>query len=107
MTGPRDIHEYLAEFDYDSSIAEPFRVPGNESGGDLWPLLDALQPFPSLLVRGALSDILAAETADRMAEMLPLMERIEVPRIGHAPTLAEPPCEAAIDRLLARIAKAG
>ena len=93
--------------DYDGSIAEPFRVPGNEAGGDLWPLLDALKPVPSLLVRGALSDILAAETADRMTEALPLMERIDVSRIGHTPTLAEPICEAAIDRLLARIAKAG
>jgi len=93
--------------DYDGAIAEPFRVPGNESGGDLWPLLDALKPLPSLLVRGALSDILARETADRMDGALPLMERVEVPRVGHTPTLSEPPCELAIDRLLARIAKAG
>lgn len=93
--------------DYDNAIAEPFRVPGNEAPADLWPVLDALKPIPSLLVRGALSDILTAETADRMTATLPLMERIDLPRIGHAPTLAEPECEAAIDRLLARIAKAG
>ncbi len=93
--------------DYDSAIAEPFRVPGNEAPADLWPVLDALKPMPSLLVRGGLSDIITAETADRMVATLPLMERIDLPRIGHAPTLAEPECEAAIDRLLARIAKAG
>ena len=93
--------------DYDSAIAEPFRVPGNESAGDLWPLLDALKPFPILLVRGALSDILTAETADRMAAALPLLQRIDLPRIGHAPTLFEPESQAAIDRLLGRIAKAG
>ena len=92
--------------DYDSAIAEPFRVPGNESAGDLWPLLDALKSFPILLVRGALSDILTAETADRMAAALPLLQRIDLPRIGHAPTLFEPESQAAIDRLLGRIAKA-
>jgi len=93
--------------DYDGAIAEPFKVPGNESGGDLWPLLDALKPLPSLLVRGGLSDIISEATADRMVAELPLMERIELPRIGHAPTLFEPECEAAIDRLLARIEKVG
>lgn len=93
--------------DYDGAIAEPFRVPGNEAPADLWPVLDALKPIPSLLVRGALSDIISPETADRMAAILPLMERVDLPRIGHAPTLAEPECEAAIDRLLARVARAG
>lgn len=93
--------------DYDGGIAEPFRVPGNEAGVDLWPLLDAMKPMPSLLVRGGISDILSAETADRMVQTLPLMECVALPRIGHAPTLFEPASEAAIDRLLARIAKAG
>jgi len=93
--------------DYDGGLAEPLRVPGNEAPADMWPLLDALKPIPSLLVRGALSDILSAATADRMAAALPLMERVDVARVGHTPTLSEPECEAAIDRLLARIAKAG
>jgi len=93
--------------DYDSSIAEPFKVPGNESAGDLWPLIDALKPIPGLLVRGGLSDILSAATADRMQAELPLLERIDLPNIGHAPTLFEPECEAAIDRLLVRIDTAG
>jgi pimeloyl-ACP methyl ester carboxylesterase len=89
--------------DYDAGLAEPFRVPGNEAPGDLWPLAEAMKPIPSLLVRGAISDILSAETADRMVETLPLMERIDIARVGHAPTLFEPECAAAIDRLLARI----
>lgn len=93
--------------DYDSGLAEPLRIPGAESPPDMWSLLDALKPIPSLLVRGALSDILSAETADRMAAELPRMERIDLPRVGHAPTLSEPGCDAAIDRLLARVAKAG
>ena len=92
--------------DYDSAIAEPFKVPGGEAGVDLWPMLEALKPIPSLLVRGKLSDIISTATADRMAAELPLMERLDIPRTGHAPTLAEPGCDAAIDRLLSRIAKA-
>lgn len=93
-------------YDYDMAIAEPFKMPGGEAGVDLWPALAALKDIPTLLVRGALSDILSAATADRMVAELPLMERIDLPRIGHAPTLFEPECEAAIDRLLARIAAA-
>ncbi len=93
-------------YDYDMAIAEPFRVPGGEAGVDLWPALDALKAMPSLLVRGTLSDILSAATATRMAETLPLLERVEVERTGHAPTLSEPDCVEAIDRLLARIGAA-
>lgn len=93
--------------DYDSGIAEPFRVPGNETGGDLWALADAMKPFPSLLIRGGLSDILSADTADRMEREWPQLERVDLPRIGHAPTLFEPESEAAIDRLLARIGGKG
>lgn len=93
-------------YDYDMAIAEPFKMPGGEAGVDLWPALAAIAAVPSLLVRGELSDILSAATADRMVAELPLLERIDLPRIGHAPTLFEPESEAAIDRLLARIAAA-
>ncbi len=93
--------------DYDSALAEPLRVAGNEAPPDMWQLLDAMKPIPSLLIRGTLSDIISAETADKMKTVLPLMERVEIARVGHAPTLSEPDSEVAIDRLLARIAKAG
>jgi pimeloyl-ACP methyl ester carboxylesterase len=93
--------------DYDSALAEPLKAQGNEALPEIWPLLEALKPIPALLVRGELSDILSVATADRMEAELPLMERLELPGVGHAPTLGEPGCDAAIDRLLARIAKAG
>lgn len=89
--------------DYDMKIAEPFRLPGGEAGVDLWPALDALRDTPALLVRGAISDLLSEATAAEMRRRLPLMETIAVPDVGHAPTLLEPVCEAAIDRLLARL----
>ena len=45
---------------------------------------------PLLLVRGAVSNILLPETVARMRAQRPDMAMVEVPGIGHAPTLAEP-----------------
>lgn len=89
--------------DYDMRIAEPFRVPGNEAGPEMWRALDRLRGVPTLIVRGALSDVLAAQTAERMAATLDDAELVTVAGVGHAPTLDEPEAQAAIDRLLARV----
>ena len=90
-------------FDYDSRLAEPFKVPGGETGFDLWPAFKGLNGVPSLVVHGELSDLLSAATVERMKEINPAMESVTVPRVGHAPTLDEPEAQAAIDRLLKRI----
>ena len=90
--------------DYDMKIAEPFRVPGNEAGPDMWRAYDALAELPVLVVRGERSDILSAATAVRMAQA-PGAELVTVPRTGHAPTLSEEPVRAPLDRLLARAAE--
>lgn len=90
--------------DYDMKIAEPFRVPGNEAGPDMWRALDGLKSVPTLIVRGARSDLLSEEVARRMAAALDVGELVTVPDVGHAPTLAEPEAAAGIDRLLARVA---
>ncbi|WP_029623795.1 alpha/beta fold hydrolase [Sphingomonas sp. PAMC 26617] len=89
--------------DYDMKIAEPFRVPGNEAGPDMWRALDGLKTVPALVVRGATSDVLAASVAERMASVLDAGELVTVADTGHAPTLDEPEVAAAIERLLARI----
>jgi pimeloyl-ACP methyl ester carboxylesterase len=91
--------------DYDMKIAEPFRVPGNEAGPDMWPTLDGLKGKPALVVRGEKSDILSAATAAKMIERLPGAELVTVPGTGHAPTLEEAVVEAGIDRMLAKVAK--
>lgn len=91
--------------DYDLKIAEPFRVPGNEAGPDMWRALAGLGHSPVLVVRGGRSDILSAATAERMIAQLPDAELVTLPGIGHAPTLAEPAVQGAIDRLLARAGK--
>ena len=92
--------------DYDMKIAEPFRIPGNESGVDMWPTLDALGDAPVLVVRGERSDIFAAATAEKMVARLGNAEAVTVAGVGHTPTLEEPEAVAAIDRLLAKVSAA-
>ncbi len=92
--------------DYDQRIAEPFRAPGGEAGVDLWPAFAALAGRPLTVLRGALSDLLAADTAMAMKERIPELELVTVPGVGHTPTLDEPDAAAAIDRFLARIGTA-
>lgn len=89
--------------DYDPAIAEPFRAMEEGAEVDLWPVFGALKDIPGLLLRGAHSDVLSEKTAERMMESTTGFERVDLPRIGHAPTLFEPESIAAIDRLLARI----
>ena len=89
--------------DYDMKIAEPFRVPGNEAGPDMWQAFAALKTVPTLIVRGARSDVLAPAPAARMAAELDHAELVTVPDVGHTPTLDEPEAVAAIDRLLVRV----
>jgi pimeloyl-ACP methyl ester carboxylesterase len=86
--------------DYDANIAQPFKLPGGEAGVDLWPAFDSLVDVPTLIVRGELSDILGAATAQRMVDRLKRGRLVTVPGVGHAPTLDEPDAVAAIDALL-------
>ena len=89
--------------DYDMKIAEPFRVPGNEAGPDMWRAFDGLKDKPLLVVRGERSDILSATTAEAMRERAKACDLVTVPGTGHAPTLGEAEAVAGIDRLLARV----
>lgn len=90
--------------DYDARIAEPLRVPGGEAGVNLWPTMAGFRAVPTLIVRGGLSDLMSAATADKMVrEIGPLAELVTVPRVGHAPTLMEPDALVGIDRLLDRV----
>ena len=91
--------------DYDMRIAEPFRVPGNEAGPDMWRALASLADVPVLIVRGARSDVLSAGVAERMVASLGAAEWVTVPNVGHAPTLGEAEVAARIDALLDRAAR--
>lgn len=90
--------------DYDMKIAEPIRAMGSETGVDMWPVMPAFRGIPTLLLRGARSDLLSEANARRMArEIGENAELVTVPDVGHAPVLDEPDSIAAIDRLLARV----
>jgi len=90
-------------FDYDMAIAEPFRTAGPTPQVDLWPLFQALGQKPLLVVRGARSDLLTAETAARMQFAAPRMKLALVPGVGHAPELNEPEAVEAIDEFLSHL----
>ena len=87
-------------FDYDMAIAEPFRTTGPTPQVDLWPLFAVLASKPLLVVRGAKSDLLTAETAAKMQNMAPDAKFAVVDGVGHAPELNEPEAIAAIDAFL-------
>ena len=89
-------------FDYDMKIAEPIqRSASNEAAvpPDLWPAFESLATHPVLVVRGEVSQLLSAETFDRMVE-LPNVTGVAIPETGHAPTLDEPEARAAIDKFI-------
>ncbi len=58
-----------------------------------------------LVIRGALSDLLSAETVARMAREKPNLEHITVANRGHTPLHNEPACLAAIDSFVVRYGK--
>ena len=91
--------------DYDPAIRAPAPDPG-AAATDLWPFVGQLagEGRPLLLVRGALSDLLAPETVQAMRQCAPAMAYAEVPGVGHAPMLTEPEAKAAIADFLARVA---
>jgi pimeloyl-ACP methyl ester carboxylesterase len=86
--------------DYDKKISEPFRLAGGEAGQDLWPVLDGMATVPTLILHGELSDVLSEATAQAMVARLPHAKYVNIPGVGHAPTLDEPEALAAIDAFL-------
>jgi len=71
---------------YDPKLAEPFRATLPEKDLELWPVWDAIR-CPTLVLRGAQSDLLTRETCDKMAGRGPKAKVVEIPGVGHAPTL--------------------
>ena len=52
--------------------------------------------MPLLMIRGALSDVIAPATVARMQQVLPHAQSVEIPGVSHSPTLYEPEAQAAI-----------
>ncbi|HUY02119.1 MAG TPA: alpha/beta hydrolase [Rhodocyclaceae bacterium] len=77
------------EFRYDPGIAQPFvQDAGSGQDIDLWPLYDAIR-CPTLVLRGADSDLLLADTAVQMANRGPRAQTAEIAGVGHAPMLLD------------------
>lgn len=85
--------------DSDPAIGTLFRT-GAATPQTLWPVFAQLITLPMLVIRGATSDILSAETLARMAREKPDLQQLTVANRGHAPLLNEPECVAAIDAFL-------
>ena len=69
---------------YDPGIAVPFR--NSAAPADLWALWDAIR-CPTLVLRGAESDLLSSATAAQMAVRGPRPRVLEFEGVGHAPML--------------------
>lgn len=88
-------------FHYDPGIARPFEVLAQAAGEEtarqainageaaMWAMFDAIE-CPTLLLRGADSDLLSRATAQAMGQRGPRASCVEFAGVGHAPTLVSP-----------------
>ncbi|PPE66414.1 alpha/beta fold hydrolase [Caldimonas caldifontis] len=88
---------------YDPRIAVPFHATTPEMAAAaqalLWQRYDAVRAR-TLVIRGAQSDLLTAQTAQAMSERGPKARVITLPGVGHAPTLVDPAQVAVIQEFL-------
>jgi pimeloyl-ACP methyl ester carboxylesterase len=85
---------------YDPAIGNAFKAPLQDV--NLWPVWKALR-LPVLVMRGAESDLLLAQTAKEMVESAPSGSKlIEFAGIGHAPALMADDQIAAVEDFLFR-----
>jgi pimeloyl-ACP methyl ester carboxylesterase len=82
---------------YDPAIAEAFKTVKDDI--DLWPVWDAVKA-PTLVLRGAESDLLRSADAAVMTQRGPRARLVEFPGIGHAPALMAQDQIAAIEDFL-------
>jgi pimeloyl-ACP methyl ester carboxylesterase len=88
---------------YDPALRDLFAAPAPVPF-DAWPLFDALAGLPIALIRGANSDLLSAQTAEKMRARRPDMIFGSVPDRAHIPFLDEPESLAVIRSFLAALA---
>ena len=84
----------------DPNVRRPLRGGTAQQRFDLW-VPYARIACPTLIIRGADSDILDRLTANRMCKVLKRAKVVEVPGVGHAPSLMEPESLAAIKEFFA------
>src|SRR3989304_3523554 len=74
---------------YDPAIAVPFNALQPPKDIELWPQYEAIR-CATLVIRGEQSDLLTRETAAQMGSRGPRAKVVEIPGVGHAPTLMHP-----------------
>lgn len=101
----REGTEGVPVLDYDPDISAPIKVAGAKALiPNLWPYFRALaRKKPTLLLRGATSDLLSPAIVAKMRKVAPAMAYAEVPAVGHAPMLDEAEARAAIFEFLAGV----
>ncbi len=93
---------------YDVKLASTLKGIGPEQPlPALWKEFDALAGVPMMVIRGANSDILSAETVDAMRAHRAEMDLLVVPEQGHAPLLAEQDVVGEIVKFAARCDASG
>lgn len=92
--------------DYDPDISAPIKAAGAKALiPNLWPYFRALaRKKPTLLLRGATSDLLSPAIVAKMRKAAPALAYAEVSGVGHAPMLDEAESRAAIFEFLAGVA---
>lgn len=85
-------------YDWDPNVVVPLKqklpLP------DLWALFRSLAHIPVLAFRGQTSDILSEGTFQKMKMANPSMKAVEVPGVGHVPSLEEQVSQEALDEFL-------
>ena len=104
LTEPQLQHEAgVFEPRSDPSIALPFKAvtPQMAQAGEalLWHAWDSLT-LPTLLLRGAQSDLLSLFTAQAMTQRGPRAQLVQFDGVGHAPMLVQPEQVAAVREFL-------
>src|SRR5579859_3918833 len=82
-------HDGRGTFPFDQPLRVPDRPLPRPDAAAIWALLPKIT-CPTLLVRGAESDILSPETAQRMLKTIPKLRMVEVPNAGHSIPLENP-----------------
>lgn len=97
--------EGTLQLDYDPNILVPLGKSRHGAGLIAKLLFRRLaRKRPTLLLKGAISDLISPEIAERMQRAAPGLVRVDIPDVGHAPMLDEPEAIAAIEQFLKIVA---
>ncbi len=83
------------EFNMDPKVGDAFRAGLAAPAADMWPLWNAVKQ-PTLILRGANSDLLSAETLTKMVETHPDVIALTIAETGHAPMIFDEPTVTAV-----------